>query len=55
VEIQADHDRAVVSTFTPSPVVDAEVADRNGPSLWRGPFEAAQDGVVTHNDGQRGE
>src|SRR5215831_3052551 len=54
VKIEVDQDRAVVLTFTSSPVVDAEIADRNG-SFRRGPFEVAQDGVVTHHNGQSGE
>src|SRR6516225_6521086 len=54
VKIQVDQDRAVVLTFAPSPVVDAEIADRNSP-FRRGPFEAAQDGIVADDNGQSGE
>src|SRR5919199_4305562 len=48
VKIQVDQNRAVVLTLAPGPVVNTEIANRNG-RVRRGPFEVPQDGIVTHD------
>src|SRR5450755_2507232 len=55
-QVQIDQNRSVVLAFTPSPIVDAQVANREcGWGLRRGLANAVQNGVITGGDGQPGE